>query len=962
MRNWTGGRRWARLACLLGLCAALLCPGSAAAEARTVRVAFFPMDGYHITQQDGGFGGMDVEYLNAIREYTGWNIEYVPCDSWEDALDQLSAKRVDLVGSAQYSAERAEKFLYADLASGYTFGVIATGADGTIAYEDFPAMEGITFGMVSGYVRRAEFLQYMAYNGVSDPHIREYATTAQLHQALREGEIDALVHTFTEVRAGQRLIGRFAPRPFYYITWQGNDDVMRELNQAIADLKMSRPELEAELMNEFYYDRFDKMALLTTAEKEYLDGLEEITVGYLDGHYPFSYVEDGVFKGLSRDMLEAGFEATGVKLNWRQVGSIPEGNQALLDKTVDLLAFCTESEEVDSGVQLAWQYADIPLVLVMRERSAIGAFLSVSATPALQKYVTNEAGLQDFSVIPADSQEEGLTRVAEGEVDAAICDGYLAEYLFRSRPEYENLRTKIVLSAELPIYVATVADNETLQRVLTKVLTPIDSRTVMEYTLRENSYPLVSVRGFIRDHSLLIILFLLAVVALVVLAAIHFVRDERRIRRLMYKDTTLDIWNLNYLIYWGRLKLLPQKKDYAVACVTLPQYRQFNTIYGLTAGERLLRNTAATLKEQVDPENEICARDGGERFMLLLEVPEEGDLIRRLRAVKGLLEQQIYEETGSRMNVMCGLYALPPDFTDLKVAVSRAEQALEFAQSRQQPGGILVYDNLLERALKERHEREKVLESADIRKDFVAYYQPKVDIHTGEVVGAEALARFKDPAEDGAIKLPGFFVPYYEQTGRITEIDFFVCESVCQMLRRRLDAGEKVVPVSCNFSRLHFLKPGFADQLEALLERYQIPHELIEMEITETLVLEELQHNTVMETLKRLDDHHIRLSIDDFGSGYSSLGVFERIPASVVKLDRSFLLNRTDRARQVSIMRGIVKLAHELSVQVVCEGVETDEDVTLMGEIGASVAQGFFYSRPVPAEEFEEKLGTGGKT
>ncbi len=199
-------------------------------------------------------------------------------------------------------------------------------------------------------------------------------------------------------------------------------------------------------------------------------------------------------------------------------------------------------------------------------------------------------------------------------------------------------------------------------------------------------------------------------------------------------------------------------------------------------------------------------------------------------------------------------------------------------------------------------------------------------------------------------------MPYFEQTGRITEIDFFVMECACRLLRRRMDDGKQVVPSSCHFSRIHFTRENFPEQFEAVMDKYRIPKEYIEVEITETLVVEELQQNKVKETVEVLRKKGIRLSIDDFGSGYSSLGVFEQIPASVIKLDRSFLLNNENRVRQVKIMKNIVNLAQDLEAQVVCEGVENENDTELMMEIGAYVAQGYRYSRPVPEEVFEEKL------
>lgn len=925
---------------------------------RVVKVAFFPMEGYHIKEEDGSYGGMDVEYLDAVSEYAGWDVQYVECESWEEALQLLSEKKVDLVGSAQYSAERAQIYQYADLSSGYTFGVIATKGDSSLAYEDFRMMRRVVFGMVKGYVRKNEFLQYLRDNDVLRPEIVEYENTAQLHQALEDGEIGAFVHTFTEVKAGQRLVGRFAPRPFYYISYPGNDDVMRELNKAVADLKMNRPQLETDLLNKYYYDRFDKAVLLTTEEEKYLKQTDILHVGYIDGHYPFSYKQDGEFTGLAREMLEASFSATGQRMSYLEVKNEEDAEKALADGKIDLLAYCMNSAENlrECQLEIAKEYASVPLVLVMDRRSAINDIKTVAVTYYLKDKVNSETELSNVSTKIVVTQEECLEEVASRNVDAALCDGYLAENLFRTDLRYEDLQIKNVYSSDYPIYVAVRKDDDLLSGILAKMLTEIDSKMVSEYMLRENVYPLVSIGRFVREHSMKIILFLLAVVVLIIAVGVHMIRDEKKIRKLMYKDTTLDIWNMNYMIYWGSNKLLAgRKKSYAAVYVNLSQFRLYNTIYGWGAGERLLREIVEILKELVDEKTEICARDQGDRFVLLLCYSKGEELRERLKEIRDKIEQKIFANTGNRMLVRGGVYLIPPEENDLKMAVSYAEQAFEVSDSAGE-NTLKIYDTSLALEIKERHDREKLLESVDIDKDFVAYYQPKVDIRTGKIVGAEALIRFLNPAEGGAVKAPGFFVPYYEQTGRVTEIDFFVYKCVCRLLHRRLEAGEKVVPISCNFSRIHFFTPGFTEKFEEVINQYQVPKELVEVEITETIVLEELQQNTVMKTLDNMHHRHIRLSIDDFGSGYSSLGVFEQIPASVIKLDRSFLLNQKNRERQVAVMRGIVKLADELNAQIVCEGVETDNDVELMREIGANVAQGYYYSKPIPEDEFEAKL------
>ena len=479
---------------------------------------------------------------------------------------------------------------------------------------------------------------------------------------------------------------------------------------------------------------------------------------------------------------------------------------------------------------------------------------------------------------------------------------------------------------------------------------------VSDYMLKDNLFAKNSLESFIRAHSLLIIIIIMLIAAAIVLVMLHMLRDSRRIQKLMYKDAELNIWNLNYLKYRAQLRLTSDKNQkYALAYMDICQFRRYNTLYGWYAGQKILELMVQVLSENIDGEKELYARSHGDNFVLFVAYDTLEQLESRLAQLEDRITQRIYEAADMRMPVTMGVCCIPPGSSDIQVSISYAIQASDLLKNSYS-NEIRIYDENLRVQLKEHHDREKLLEAVDIQKDFVAYYQPKVDIRSEQIVGAEALVRFKDPTANGAIRAPGFFVPYYEQTGRITEIDFFVMESACKLLRRRMDEGKRVVPISCNFSRIHFVKENFPEQFEAIMDKYQIPKEYIEVEITETLVVEELQQHKVKETVEILRKKGIRLSIDDFGSGYSSLGVFEQIPASVIKLDRSFLLNNENRVRQVKIMKNIVNLAQDLDAQVVCEGVENENDTELMMEIGAYVAQGYRYSKPVPEEEFEAKL------
>ena len=928
---------------------------------RTVRVAFFPMDGYHVVEKDGSYGGMDVEYLREISNYAAWDIEYVECESWSEALEKLSNKEVDIVGSAQYSEERAEIYSYADISSGYTFGVIAANQDTDTAYEDFFAMKDFRFGMVKDYVRKAEFMEYLHYNGIETPKVIEYETTADLHAALDAGEIDAFVHTFTEVKEGQRLLGRFAPRPFYYITYQGNDELLRELNAAIVDVRMNWPELETELMNQFYYDKFDKAILLTTEEKQFLGEKKTIRVGYLDNLYPFSYVEEGEFKGLTKDMLENRLSITGLKPEYILMNDSQEAMTALEKGEIDILAYSTEQEDVlrEHGAKSICDYAQVPLALVMKKGAKREDIQTLATVSFLQEKAESVSDVETMQIICFENQQECIDALDDQEVDAVLCNGYFIEDLMRTDLRYNDLQIKSVLNTGYSISIAIANDQAQLSSILEKTITNIDSKMINEYMLKEITYPLVIFVEFIQDNSVVIICGLIVIMTSVIFVILQKLADNKKIQKLMYKDTRMNIWNINYFTYWGENKLLPERKNkYAIVYLNFLNFRRYNIIYGWNTGEKLLDVFVKELCDSINKDKEICARSQGDRFVLLLNYSDEEELYERIKELKNTLEEAINEANRDILNLQVGVYLIPEKEIDIQKGINCANQALEFADSRV-GNNIKIYDESLQSILKEKHDREKLLKCADINQDFVAFYQPKVDVRDGKIIGAEALVRFKDPSDGGKIKAPYFFVPYYEQTGRITEIDMFVCEAVCKLLRRRIDEGLPVVTVSCNFSRMHFVIPGFADRFEAVLEKYNIPKELIEVEVTETLVMEEMEQQIARETFEELKKRNIPLAIDDFGAGYSSLGIFEHIPASVVKMDRSFFLNTNNPERQVKIMRGIVKLSEDLDAKIVCEGVETQKDVNLMKEIGAFIAQGYFYSKPVPEEEFEELLNVG---
>jgi EAL domain-containing protein (putative c-di-GMP-specific phosphodiesterase class I) len=236
--------------------------------------------------------------------------------------------------------------------------------------------------------------------------------------------------------------------------------------------------------------------------------------------------------------------------------------------------------------------------------------------------------------------------------------------------------------------------------------------------------------------------------------------------------------------------------------------------------------------------------------------------------------------------------------------------------------------------------------------EFVPFYQPKFNIRSGKMNGTEALVRWI--RKDDSIAEPESFINYCEQHGFITDIDYYILECSCREMHNWIKKQKQVVPVSCNFSRLHVNDSSFPDKVVSIVKKYDIPVSLVEIEFTETIKFE--NHELLQQQFSIFHNLGFSVSIDDFGAGYSSLRMLQYPGVDIIKLDKSLLGCGKTTEREICVLSAVTDLAHELGLSVTCEGVETEDHVRILKEIGCETAQGFFYSRPVPADQFEKFL------
>ncbi len=386
-------------------------------------------------------------------------------------------------------------------------------------------------------------------------------------------------------------------------------------------------------------------------------------------------------------------------------------------------------------------------------------------------------------------------------------------------------------------------------------------------------------------------------------------------------------------------------KSYSLLAFDIDNFKYVNNFYGFDYGDTILKSIYQKVSLKLSG-SEMLARISGDHFVALIE----DDDPERLEAIL----RRVQDTEGFKVYISAGLYKIKDREESVSLMMDKAGMAVQDVKGI--PHRILgYYSDIYDAQMIKSEQMKRAIEKALAMSEIVPFFQPKVDVTTRKLVGAEALARWI--TSDGVLIPPGEFIPVCERTGLVAELDMMVFEKALAFLRSNIDAGMKCVPISVNFSRMHLLNDQFVDVIVSKLEEYGVPPELVELELTESVIFE--NYSTISEFINVLHAKGLSISMDDFGSGYSSLNMLKDVCIDVMKIDREFLKDTTDSERQRVIFTTIARMAAKLGIEVVVEGVETEGNIELMKESGCFIAQGFYYSRPVDMEKFEEIFRRG---
>lgn len=429
-------------------------------------------------------------------------------------------------------------------------------------------------------------------------------------------------------------------------------------------------------------------------------------------------------------------------------------------------------------------------------------------------------------------------------------------------------------------------------------------------------------------------------------------KEMRQTEALRYRaeyDTTTGIYNKT--TFYSVTKKWLEKEPDTFRCLIrfdIDRFKIINELYSLSEGDRVLCHIADFLRARTTPP-ETYGRISSDIFLVCLARSKENvnqflsELEHELNnhpidfqfiLSAGIVCIEHYNQ--EPMNVLCDW-----------AAIAQRTVKGNFINH------VAYYEEHLLTALNREHYITKNMKKALERKQFIMYLQPKYDMRDCTIVGAEALVRWQHPT-DGLIP-PGEFIPLFERNGFILKLDEYIWDLACRTLRRWLDTGMNPVPISVNVSRIHLHDADFCEKLLSLIHQYNLPPRLLELEITESAYTD--NPASLYDIMDKLQESGFLFSMDDFGSGYSSLNVLKDIPVNLVKIDMNFL-SQSRRGFEIGrdILKGIIQLIQGINLPVIAEGVETKEQADFLMDIGCFHAQGYLYAKPMPVSEFEKLL------
>ena len=958
--------RFIRILSMIFVCSVLLTSlgfenMTAYADEKTIKVGY-DANSKFIEFADGEFSGYGVEYLDKVAEYTDWEYKYVNDDSWQASLEKLRDGDIDLICTAHYTEERAAEFVYASIPLGYEATLLYTTTDSHISYQEYEALQGCNVGLLTESYSARECEEYLSEHEV-DCNITYFDSESDMILAIVNDEIDVMAIGSRYSTPKLRVVDTLGANAFYCIANKENVDLIDELDDALQEIMFDDPMFEGSLNSKYFgHNAISSDPLYTKEELEYIENLGTIKVKMIQNQEPSCYIENGETKGVWAEVIKLLGEKSGIDLVLEGEAFGEYSQEAyeqyladgyLLFRTQKALEYMEEIEDTIASNAIT----EVSLVYVKRqaafvEDKYVSHVIAITRDLAYLEPLLLEEN-PDYEVKYYEDVKACLEALIDKEAGMVIQNSHRVSYLMQ-KPEYAD-KLVVVPGKDHGSEVCLVgtADQEMLINIIDKAIHHISDAEINEIVERElllNPYPLDNDDFLYQYWKWVLIVFAVIVVALVIYTWLTHrmanLKVQRKEYELLQKKLQLDeitgLFNRTYFFEKAQKLIEETKEEMCIITMDIANFKVVNEIYGMNVGDDLLKEVGERVREIGKGHEIIPARFMADHYYMCMSKKdfEETEFPKSFKTFLEDMDIKVvygvfFVEEGNEMpvNVMCD-----------RAFVAAHDRNYTYVEY------IHYYNDSERKQIMIEQEIENDMEKALEEHQFYIVVQPKYNPSSEEIVGGEALVRWQHP-EKGIVS-PGVFIPVFEKDGFIIQLDYYVWEETCKLIAKMKADGVKTAPISINVSRAHFYGNELIPRLLALIETYGLETNDIELEITESICGEDPE--IIYDKIRELQNLGFKIAMDDFGSGYSSLNMLKEMPLDIIKMDLKFLDGDQEKGRK--ILTALIDMAHTLDLKVVVEGVEILSQVEFLRQFKDCSLQGYYYSRPVVGEAFEDMM------
>lgn len=923
----------------------------------TLRVGYWPAYGAS-TDENGKISGYSVEYIEKIAEYNHWDIEFISCD-WDQGIEMLKTGEIDVFGPLQKTPEREELFDFPSIRAGYEYGALYVNKENNnIFHNDLQSLDGKILGSVTDNYHLKPLQNFCQKNGISFT-IKVINDSDQLYSKLKSGEIDLVASGSMLMPPNSKVVLQFSTEEFYFPTTKGNKIVLEGFNRALEEIQRDDVYYDANLYNKYYAKMSIKNKAFTAKERAYVNENPTLKVGYVEEFRPFTYYDKQTNSaaGISIDLFNEIENYSRLKAEFIPIKGFNQAQEDIKNGLYDVVLGVanTETFAKENNFILTSPFQKAKLSFIVKHDYDYDNNEVVIAIP--KDWIDINCQIREnypnLRIKNYPTSKDCLDAMINSEANLSI-KNTLVEDSDLKPSQYSNLYINDMRYGDLNLSIAlpnTCKDEllSVLNKSIDAISTDVTDMVISKHTIGIPYEP--SFIEKLKNNSPIFMSLAIVVFALLYLFSVY---SRRRLNKLAYYDPLTGEMNINKFKMESQKNLSSSHKPCTVMVVDISKFKSINDLYGYELGDEVLKVMSKCLSSSIIPGTLLC-RGNADKFNLFFEHSDKEIIEHVFNKFIKSLDAPVKEILPNcKIVVNAGICIGSPKEKNINSMIDRANIATKKVKDSH-ISTLAYYNQSMYDKLNEETEIQNNMFYALENKEFVVYLQPKIELKSREMVGAEALVRWVRP--DKGFVMPNDFIPLFEKNGFILELDFYILEQICQLQERRQKEDKPLFTISVNLSRRHLMIPDTAKTLYSVVSKHNIPPSLIELELTESA----FDNRNVPDIQKLFDDLHsygFTVSVDDFGAGYSSLSLLKDLPIDVLKIDKSFFnCNKTcDISKMISLLEGVISLSRKLNIKTVSEGIETESQVDLLSRLGCDLVQGYYFSRPMPAADLEKQI------